>query len=183
MAGAIERSGGRTAAITGGLVVVVGVVTGIVATAGREPVDPLLGTVALGAVVAGPGLVALLGLRRRAALWLPAGIAAMPLAFLSFAGVTLPLFPAGIVLVATWARRPEQPTAKPAKAIVTTATVVFLLLVAAAALFISEDPASWTTPTESGATSDIVTNREAMLSLTSLAMALGAGWALTRPPR
>lgn len=182
MAGAIERSGRRTAAITGGLVVVVGMVTGIVATAGREPVDPLLGSLALGAVVAGPGLVALLGLRQRAALWLPAGIAAMPLAFLSFAGVTLPLFPAGIVLVATWARS-EPPTAKPAKAIVTTATVVVLLIAAAVALFISDDPASWTTPTESGETSDIVTNGEAMLSLTSLAMALGAGWALTRPRR
>jgi hypothetical protein len=165
-----------------GLAVADGALVGVVANAGREPFDPVLGAVALGVVVAAPGLVALLGLRDRPQLWLAAGCAAMPLSFLSFAGLTLPLLPAAVLCVLGWARHGVLREARPlVHPIISTALVVVLLLGAAVALFAMEDPASWTSPTGSSSTSDITTNGEAAISLAAVLIALGAGWVLNQP--
>jgi hypothetical protein len=160
-----------------------GVAVGVIAAVGASPADPVLGSVALGAVVAAPGVLALLGLHDRAMLWLPAAMAALPLAFLSFAGVTLPLLPLAVILVVAWIRHPGSHAGFVAPPVVVTALVVVLVLGAAVALFVHEDPASWTTATESGATSDIVTNREALISLGCTALALAVGWTLTQRRR
>lgn len=183
MAGArIDRTGRRLTAVAGGVTVVLGLALGVVATVGRSPVDPFLGSVALAGLVAAPGVLALLGLHGRSVLWLPAGLAAVPLAFFSLAGITLPLLPAGIIFLTAWIRHPRPRTGPRVHPALLTPLIWGLLLGAVIALFISEDPASWTTPTGGGSTSDVITNREALLSLASLALALTAGWTLA-PPR
>lgn len=173
----------RGIVLAGGAAVVLGVALGAVAAAGAAPVDPLLGFAALGALVAAPGLLALLGLRDRAGLWLPAGLAAFPLAFLSFAGLTLPLLPLAVIFVVAWVRHPGPHAGSRVHPAVVTPVLVSLLLGAAAALFISDDPASWTTATGGGSTSDVITNGEALLSLTCTTLALAAGWTLTKARR
>jgi hypothetical protein len=170
-------------AVAGVATVMLGVALGIVAGVGASPADPVPGSVALGAVVAAPGLLALLGLRRRAVLWLPAAMAAVPLAFLSFAGLTLPLLALAVVLVVVWIRHPGTHAGFLIHPVVVTAVVVVLLFAAALALFVHEDPASWTTTSDgvvtTGGTSDIVTNQEALISLGCTALALAVGWTLT----
>jgi hypothetical protein len=171
-------------AVAGIATVMLGIALGIVAGAGATPADPLLGSVALGAVVAAPGLLALIGLRHRAVLWLPAAMAALPLSFLSFAGLTLPLLALAVVLVVAWIRYPGSYAGFLIHPVVVTALVVVLLLCAAVALFVHEDPASWTEETDgfvtSGETSDIVTNQEALISLGCTTLALAVGWTLTQ---
>ncbi|HEV7759101.1 MAG TPA: hypothetical protein VGO78_08935 [Acidimicrobiales bacterium] len=181
MTGAAGRQRGVVGA--GVAAVLLGVVLGVVAGAGASPAEPLLGFAALGAVVAAPGVLALLGLRDRPGLWLPAGLAALPLAFLSFAGLALPLVPVAVVLVMAWVRHPGSHSGTVVHPGVVTPLVVVLLVGAAVALFVSEDPASWTTATGGGSTSDVITDREALLSLACTMLALVAGWTLTRPRR
>jgi hypothetical protein len=173
----------RGVVAAGVAVVLLGVVLGVVASAGAIPADPVLGFAALGALVAAPGVLALLGLRDRAGLWLPAGLAAFPLAFLSFAGLTLPLLPLAAVFVTAWVRHPRSHTSAVVHPAVAAPLVVTLLLGAAVALFISDDPASWTTSTGGGSTSDVITNREALLSLACTMLALVTGWTLARARR
>jgi hypothetical protein len=178
---AAPRQRGVVAA--GVAVVRLGVVLGVVAGAGAIPADPVLGFAALGALVAAPGVLALLGLRDRAGLWLPAGLAAFPLAFLSFAGLTLPLLPLAAVFVVAWVRHPRSHASAVVHPAVVAPLVVTLLLGATVALFISDDPASWTTSTGGGSTSDVITNREALLSLACTMLALVTGWTLTKARR
>jgi hypothetical protein len=169
--------------MAGAAAVLLGVAIGVVAAAGAEPVDPVLGLAALGALVAAPGALALLGLRGRASLWLPAGLAAFPLAFVSFAGLTLPLLPLAVIFVMAWIRHPDSHAGSVVHSGVVTPLVVVLLLGAAVALFVSDDPASWTTSTGGGSTSDVITNEEALLSLACTTLALVAGWTLTKARR
>lgn len=171
----------RAIAVAGAAVVVLGAALGVIAEVGASPADPSLGFIALAGLVAAPGVLALFGLHHRAALWLPAGLAAVPLAFLSFAGLTLPLLPAAVVFLLAWVRHPHPHGGSLVHPGIVTPVVVSLLLMAVAALFLSDDPAAWTTPTGGGETSDIITNREALLSLTSTGLALVVGWAFTRP--
>jgi hypothetical protein len=166
--------------VAGVTAVLLGVALGVVAGASASPADPVLGFAALGALVAAPGVLVLLGLRDRAALWLPAGLTAFPLAFLSFAGLTLPLLPLAVIFVVAWIRHPGSHVASVVHPAAVAPLVVILLLGAAVALFISDDPASWTTATGGGSTSDVITNREALLSLACTMLALVTGWTLTR---
>jgi hypothetical protein len=170
--------------VTSVLVLVLGGAVLLVANAGREPPEPVLGSVALGCVVAGPGVLGLLGLADRPTLWLGAAGAALPLSLLSMAGLALPLFPAAVVYLLAWARHPPAPSA--ARGSVVGPTVVALavavaLVAGAVALFLTEDPASWTTPTGGGSTSDVISTREAVLSLALTLAGLAAGWLLVRP--
>jgi hypothetical protein len=169
--------------VAGVAAVLLGVALGVVAGANASPADPVLGSAALGALVAAPGALALLGLRDRAGLWLPAGLAALPLAFLSFAGLTLPLLPSAVVFVVAWVRHPGSHAGSVVHLGAVAPLVVILLFGAAVALFMSDDPASWTTATGGGSTSDIITNREALLSLACTMLALITGWTLTRTRR
>lgn len=178
---AAPRQRGVVAA--GVAVVLLGVVLGVVASASAIPADPILGFAALGALVAAPGVLALLGLRDRAGLWLPAGLAAFPLAFFSFAGLTLPLLPLAVVFVVAWIRHPRSHAGEVVHPAAVAPLIVTLLLGAAVALYISDDPASWTTATGGGSTSDVITNREALLSLACTTLALVTGWTLTKARR
>jgi hypothetical protein len=173
----------RGVVVAGVAAVLLGIVLGVVAGASASPADPVLGFAASGALVAAPGVLVLLGLRDRAGLWLPAGLAAFPLAFLSFAGLTLPLLPLAVVFVMAWIRHPGSHAGAVVHPGAVAPLVVTLLLGAAVALFISDDPASWTTATGGGSTSDVITNREALLSLACTMLALVTGWTLTKARR
>lgn len=152
-----------------------------IATAGREPAEPALGPVALGVVVASPGVLALLGFRDRPDLWLTAFVAAVPLSMLSMAGLTFPLLPAAVVLALAWSHRPPPAAPSRVHPIVVTPLVAAAMVAAAFALFMTEDPVSWETASASGASSDVITNREALVSLATTITALVAGWMMTRP--
>ena len=168
--------------VCGGLVAADGAAAGAIALAGREEVDPVAGLVALGAVIAAPGVLALMGLGDRPQLWLAAGIAALPLAFLSFAGLALPLAPVALILTYAWARHGVLDGARPlVPPGVLVPLLVLLQLAAAAALFLSDDPASWTTADGGGSTSDVITNGEGTLSLAITTALLVAGWLLSTP--
>jgi hypothetical protein len=135
------------------------------------------------ALLGAPGLLILLGLHGRPALLLPAAVTLVPLAFLSFAGVLLPLLiPAGIVFVAYRRRSALAPRPK-APAAVTTLLVVGLLVGAITLLFIHPDPRSYATANGSWGTSDVVTGVEAVGIIGLVAMALGLGWMLAEPRR
>jgi hypothetical protein len=174
----------RIVGLCGGVVIADGAATGAIAVAGRQPVDPILGLVALGAVIAAPGVLTLIGLRDRPHLWLAAAIAALPLAFLSFAGLAFPLVPAAVVLGYAWSKRGVLDGARSlAPPVVLVPLLAVLQLAAAAALFLDDDPASWTTAEGGGSTSDVITEGEALVSLAVIAGLLVAGWVLSTPRR
>lgn len=168
-------------AVAGGLVVALAVAVGIGLRADATPGDPVVGSVALAALVASPGVLALLGLRSRPDLWLPAGWTAVPLAFVS------PLFfpvlvPAAAVVLWAWVRRPSTATRPRAPTAAACAAVLGLLTGAVIALlFTPDDPVSWTDGTTSGSSSDVITTGEGLTGLLATALALAAGWVLTRP--
>lgn len=176
----------RVLSWVGGLIVAFAAVLGAVRFAGRSPAETAaeaaVSSVALAAVIAAPGVLTLLARRQgRASLLLPVGIALIPLSFLSFAGVLLPLLIPAVVVLVVYGRRSavEPPPLVPAA--VSAVVVLLFLVVAVMALFAHEDPRSYSTPTESGGTSDVVTYAEALVSIALVATGIGVGWALSRP--
>lgn len=173
--------------LTGALVMAAGLaLAGLRFSGGTPPeqgVEGAVGSLALGAVVAAPGALALLALKGRPTLLLPAAICLIPLSFLSFALVTLPLLiPAAMLLVGYGRRSAGQPSP------VGTAggTVVAVFVVLAAAVFVllaHQDPRSYTMATGGGSTSDVITFAESLSSLVLTATAVAAGWALGAPDR
>lgn len=143
-------------------------------------VEAASGAFALGAVMAAPGVLALLSLVERPALLLPAGVLLVPLSFVSFAGVTLPLLIPAVMLLVAYGRRCSGPGTYPGQAGVCVVVVVVLVLAAFLALFANEDPRRYSTPTGGGSTSDVITVAESLGSLALTAAALGAGWFLAR---
>jgi hypothetical protein len=132
-------------------------------------------------VFAAPGVLALLAEPDRPALLLPAAFLLIPLSFVSFALVTLPLLIPSYLLFRTYVR-----TAAPGHGWRTaaTATVVLGLLVAATvSLFAHDDPREWTTDRAIYGTSDVITYAEAAVSLALTVTAIAAGRALAPPVR
>lgn len=169
--------------ITGVFVVAAGVAFGVVrffsgAPAGQNP-EAAAAAIAFASVIAAPGILAVLALHDRPALLLPAALLLVPLSFLSFALVTLPLLIPAYLLFRTCA----QATLEGSGWRVAAATSVVLVFLAAAlvALFAHEDPREFPTETAFYATSDIVTYFEAVLSLALTVAGVGAGWLLARP--
>ncbi|HEX2274645.1 MAG TPA: hypothetical protein VHG90_12300 [Acidimicrobiales bacterium] len=178
----------RFVAIVGALVVAGGGALGWLRFAGSDPplrgLEAAAGALALGAVMAVPGVLALLSLADRPALLLPAGVLLVPLSFVSFAGVTLPLLvPAVMLLVAYGRRSVGCRRAYAGQAGVCTVVVLVLVVVAFVALFAHDDPRSWSTATGGGSTSDVITVAESAVSLALSAAAVGSGWFLARPYR
>lgn len=171
--------------VSGGLVVVAGMAFAMVRFFGEAPpaqtIEAAVGAAAFGAVIAAPGVLALLALRDRPALLLPAAVLLVPLSFLSFALATLPLLVPALLLLRAFARAElRQPGWRVAA---TSIVVVTLLLAAVAAFFVHDDPRHYTTDTASYSTSDIVTYAEAALSSALAASAVAIGWVCTRPAR
>jgi hypothetical protein len=101
----------RLVQTTGGVVIAAGVALGIVRFFGEVPpgqnLEAAAGATAFGALIAASGILALLSLRHRPALLLPAAVLLVPLSFLSFALVTLPLLIPAALLFRTFARAAE----------------------------------------------------------------------------
>ena len=142
-----------------------------------------LGSLALGAPVMATGALALLALRERAVLMLPAVVVLVPMSFLSFALVTLPLLVPAVMLAIGYRRRSRVESMSGPQAAVTLWVVVLFLIAAVGALLVHQDPREYTTPTSSGGTSDIITTVEALISLALTATGLAAGWFLSAPVR
>lgn len=176
----------RTVVVAGVLVLALGAALAVIRfVAGSPPergVQGALGACALGAVVAAPGALALLARFDRPALLLPAGVLLMPLSGVSMAGATLPLLiPAVMLLVAYGRRRPDAVVQPPLLVAISSAIVIMLVVAALLSLLVHQDPRSWSTPTGSGATSDVITTWEALVSLLLVGTALVLGWRWTAP--
>jgi hypothetical protein len=169
--------------ITGGLVVAAGVTFGLVRFVSGEPagqnLEAAVGAIAFGSVIAAPGVLALFALHDRPALPLPAALLLVPLSFLSFALVTLPLLIPAYLLLRTYAH--ATPEGSGWRVAATTSVVLVFLVAAVVALFAHEDPREFVTETAFYATSDVVTYLEAALSLALTGIGVGAGWLLARP--
>jgi hypothetical protein len=162
--------------VTAGLAIVV------VRFLGRSPAETALeawlGSLALGAVVAAPGVLAVLALRDRPALLLPAATVLVPVSFLSFAGILLPLLVPAALLFVAYGRRSALRPGPPVRTAAALAWVQVLLVAAVAALLVHQDPRAYATELEQGSTSDVVTVAEALVSLALVGAALAGGWAL-----
>jgi len=141
------------------------------------------GSLALGGVVMATGALALLGLRDRPVLLLPAAIVLVPASFLSFALVTLPLLVPAALLFVGYGRRSRPDPLPPGRSAVVMLAVLLLLVGAAVALLVREDPREYADAFGGYGTSDIITWLEAAISLTLTAAALALGWILSKPPR
>lgn len=141
----------------------------------------LLGALALGAIVAAPGILALLAHYGRPALLLPAAVVLIPLSFLSFALVTLPLLIPAVMLFVDYAHRSRAHPIGWLRAMALAALVLGLLVAAALALLVHQDPREYTTATAGYGTSDVITAAEALVSLALVVAALAVGWVLAAP--
>ena len=116
-------------------------------------------------------------------LLLPAAVVLVPLSLLSFAGVLLPLLVPAVALCVLYARRSTGDTVGGWRAAVIVVTVLGLVLTATAVLlFIHPDPREY--PTADGGsvgTSDIITLGESVACAAVLAVAVAAGWLLSKP--
>jgi hypothetical protein len=175
-----------TVVVAGLLVLALGAAIAVIRFVGGSPaergLEGALGACALGAVIAAPGALALLARIDRPALLIPAGVLLLPLSGVSMAGATLPLLiPAVMLLVAYGRRRPPEAVQPPLLVALSSAVVIMLVVAALVSLFIHEDPRTWSTPTSSGATSDVITSGEALVSLLLTGAALVLGWRGTAP--
>ncbi len=127
------------------------------------------------------GALALLAIRERAVLLLPAAVVLVPMSFLSFSLVTLPLLAPALMLSIGYRRRSHGESTWGARAALTLWLVVLLLIAAVAALLVHQDPREYSTPTGSGGTSDIITMVEALISLGLTSTSVAAGWLLSAP--
>jgi hypothetical protein len=176
----------RAVTITGAAVVGAAATLGVVRYVGGSPAETgpegALAALALAAVLATPGLLALLGRAgRRPSLYVVAGVALAPLSFLSFSGVTLPLLVPAAALAVAGARRIALDGRRCAPLWVMIWAVTSVLVAAVVALFAHHDPRSWETATASGSTSDVITVAESLLSLWLVGLALTLGWYLATP--
>jgi hypothetical protein len=149
----------------------------------QSGVERLLQAMAFGLLLGSPALLAALSPHRRAILLAPAAFLLTPLAFLSFAGVLLPLLVPGVLfwwaLVTRWDHLPCGLLRGAASILV----VVSLVSAGGAALFVHADPRSYETESGGRSTSDVVTSAEALISLGLVSVAVVAGWLLAAPRR
>jgi hypothetical protein len=176
-------AGPRAATVIGVVVVAAGIGVGVLRYVGTDPpetpLERLLGAVALGAVVAAPGILALLARTDRPALLLPAAGVLGLCSFLSF--VLLPLLVAsGLLFVVFVVRIAERPPPV-LRTLAAVAWVSIVLLAAVVALFVHADPRTRTVGTSTYGTSDVLTAIESLISLGRGATAITGGWLLASP--
>ena len=162
----------RAAAISAWCLVAAGAALGAVhyLAGERDGPETWLASVAFGLPLVAAGAVALLGPRTgRPELWIAGGAAACPIAVLSVLG--LPAVVPGGVLVAlgvTHAAGSSWLQKALAAAIAVLLAGVFALLV------FHEDPATWTTSTGEGSSSNIITGTEIAVTVVVVIVALAA---------
>jgi hypothetical protein len=148
-----------------------------------EPEDRgtrILAGLALGSTTLLPAILALLA-RKRPTLYLAAGVLGIPLAFISMAGVTLPLLlPAGMALVAYGRRSGQGPPSRVAAPLIAL-IALFFGIASFVSLLIHDDPRSSATENGSTYSSDVVTSSEALISLGLATTGLACSWILSKP--
>lgn len=164
--------------VVGALVITAGAVFAVIRFFGEAPpgqnLEAAVGAAAFGAVIAAPGLLALLALHERPALLLPAALALVPLSFISFALVTLPLLIPAYLMFRTYARAAPEGSGR--VALVINAAVLALLAAAFLVLLTGNDAREYVTATSVYSTGDIVTYVEAAQSLALTTTAIVVGW-------
>jgi hypothetical protein len=172
----------------------------------------MAGDLAFGAVLAAPALLGLLAVRERPSLFVAAGVLSLVLAFLGLISlVGLVLVPQAILFFLA-ARRGGPSRISAVRSAVAIVTATLLGTLAFFALFQRDDPVCWATTrsgttvrldagrsvngittsmdgadlppgtTESGCTSDSISETEAVASVALIAVMLLASWTLTTPP-
>ena len=131
------------------------------------------GGLALGMVVAAPGVLALLALHQRPVLLLSSGIVLFPLSFISF--VLVPLLLTAGLLIAAYGARSASNQLSPVRTALITMSVAALLVAAVISLFVHEDPRSYSTPAGGGSTSDVITPLETLISAAWVSTATSSG--------
>lgn len=173
---------GSTGFIKGvaGVLILAAIGLGVLRYAGGSPVEQgfegFLGSLAMGMVVAATGILALMGLDNRPALFLPAAVILIPLSFLSFAGVLLPLLiPSGMLFTA-FARRSQGLGRNRGTTVITFCWVAGFLITSVTSLFLMENARTYVTPDGGGgSSSDVISVFESLLSLSCTTLAIVGG--------
>jgi hypothetical protein len=181
-----RRASHRYLLVIAGLVFAIATALGVVRQAGAGPVERgaegVLASAALAALLATPGVLVLLARADRPSLLVTAGTVLVPCGMISLTGATLPLLVPAVVLLVTGARRSDARGDRPCTPVAVTTLVVLALVVAAGlALIAHDDPRTYSTPTSSGGTSDVVTLAESLLCLGLLSLAAVAAWYMASP--
>jgi hypothetical protein len=160
-----------------------GVALAILRAVNGESYDrALLPSLAFGAVVTIPGLLALIALQRRPGLYLASGLAFLPTSFISLAGAGLPLILVAAMAFVAYGRHADDE--RPFVWAPLTAVIMFILTITAFAVLLfngGEDPRCSSTATSTSCTSDVITNGEALAAFGLVALILVAAWLLSKP--
>jgi len=165
--------------------VFIGLVAGPALTALRlmngEAYDrAILPAIVFGAVIAVPGLLALMALRHRPGLYLASGLIFLPPSWLS--PVTLPLLFVAAMAFVAYGRHADEET--PVVWAPLTAVILFILTIMSFAVLLfagGDDPRCASTSTSTSCTSDVITNGEALAALGFVALILIAAWLFSKP--
>ena len=141
--------------------------------------DHLGGSIAMGAVIAGVGVVALLARRRRPLLLFATGVALVPICIVSVVLLPGVFIVIGMFLAAASAPPPRTPR-PPLRTFLTIALVAALHIAAMFALILHLDARTIATPMMISSTEDVITWVEVALSLGCTALAVFVAW--TMPP-
>ncbi len=129
------------------------------------------GTLALFLVILAPAALALIGMDERPWLLVAAGLLLLPMCFLSFSFLFFPLVVPAVLFLTDAIARPRRdphPLAQCGGALLSALFVIAAVL----SLFAHQDPVSWSTATQSGSTSDVITVQEALTSIGFLVAAV-----------
>jgi hypothetical protein len=154
---------------------------------GGEPAttsaESLLAGTAFAAAIGGPALVALLVAKRCPVLLIACGIALLPRIPLSFSPIFFPLLWPATALVWAGSQEPRCTRHGAMRHAVGGSLLWLLFLLPLIALFVTQDPRSYTFDGGSGSTSDVIAVHESLLSLAAsgLAAATALGLAAGRP--
>ncbi len=129
------------------------------------------GTLALFLVILAPAALAIIGMDERPWLLVAAGVLLVPMCFLSFSFLFFPLVVPAVLFLTDAIVRPRRtphPLAQCGGALLSALFVIAAVL----SLFAHQDPVSWSTATQSGSTSDVITVQEALTSIAFLVAAV-----------
>jgi hypothetical protein len=163
-----RRELGHGGALVGiGIVLGMAVLGGLIHHYGTYPPERAAagdwGSLAFSLILATPAVLALLGLQQRPWLLATTGLLLLPMCFLSFSFLFFPLLiPATLFLTdaMTRPRSKARPRAQCSAAFLSAGFVIAAVL----SLWAHQDPVTWSTSTQSGSVSDVITLQEALTS-------------------
>jgi hypothetical protein len=166
-----------------GIVLTMATIAGLLRASGTPSPERAVagdwGTIAFALVVATPAVLALVGSHDRPWLLAAAAVLLVPMCFLSFSFLFFPLIVPSVLFLSDAITRPRP---EPRRVAQCTGAVLSALFVIAAvlSLFAHTDAVSWSTATQSGTASDVITSTEALTAVGFLVAAVAIA-ALTPP--